>query len=217
VHYGDLWRHGRPDAPQADTRALQPASRDLLAKEFAIIGCAFNSLTTEQFRDQLTQALREFATEPIDENLWNWFLERIYLSQATSRTGYLPEAEHLLTEINHTHTARAILLLPGDGAGLFWSNSPHLGEVGLTLEEQGHWRRVIIEKPFGHDLESAQKLNKEIRRLSTKDRSIGSITISGKRQFRISSYSDSEMDCLSLSGIETTLTPSRLLRPSVSE
>ena len=37
-----------------------------------------------------------------------------------------------------------------------------LGEQGLTSEEHGHWRRVIIEKPFGSDLESAKALNREI-------------------------------------------------------
>lgn len=37
-----------------------------------------------------------------------------------------------------------------------------LGAVGLTQEENGHWRRVIIEKPFGHDLDSARALNKNI-------------------------------------------------------
>jgi glucose-6-phosphate 1-dehydrogenase len=38
-----------------------------------------------------------------------------------------------------------------------------LGEVGLLREEEGRWRRVIIEKPFGHDLESARVLNRQIR------------------------------------------------------
>ena len=37
-----------------------------------------------------------------------------------------------------------------------------LGESGLAAEEEGQWRRVVIEKPFGHDLESARALNREI-------------------------------------------------------
>ncbi len=39
----------------------------------------------------------------------------------------------------------------------------HLGAAGLSHQEGGHWRRVIIEKPFGHDLESAKALNREIK------------------------------------------------------
>src|SRR5439155_8939304 len=38
-----------------------------------------------------------------------------------------------------------------------------LGKVGLSKQENEHWRRVVIEKPFGHDLESAKALNREIK------------------------------------------------------
>ena len=40
-----------------------------------------------------------------------------------------------------------------------------LGAAGLTREENGRWRRVIIEKPFGHDFASAQALNQGIRQV----------------------------------------------------
>src|SRR5258708_24911370 len=39
----------------------------------------------------------------------------------------------------------------------------HMGPVGLSHQEKGRWRRVVIEKPFGHDLESAKALNREIK------------------------------------------------------
>src|SRR6185295_17506020 len=44
-----------------------------------------------------------------------------------------------------------------------------LGAAGLTAEDQDHWRRVIIEKPFGSDLESAQALNRDIQQVLKED------------------------------------------------
>ena len=38
-----------------------------------------------------------------------------------------------------------------------------LGAAGLSKQENGQWRRIVIEKPFGHDLESAKALNREIK------------------------------------------------------
>jgi len=38
----------------------------------------------------------------------------------------------------------------------------HLGQSGLAAQDEQHWRRVVVEKPFGHDLESAKALNKQI-------------------------------------------------------
>ena len=70
-----------------------------------------------------------------------------------------------------------------------------LGKAELTLETNGRWRRVIIEKPFGHDLASAGALNKEILKTLHESqiyridhylggRSTASITIWGKRPSR---------------------------------
>src|SRR5437763_16827546 len=44
-----------------------------------------------------------------------------------------------------------------------------LGAIDLTHEEDNHWRRVVIEKPFGNDLESAKKLNQEIKQVLNED------------------------------------------------
>src|SRR5205807_6930738 len=44
-----------------------------------------------------------------------------------------------------------------------------LGAIDLTREEDSKWRRVVIEKPFGRDLESAKKLNQEIKQVLNED------------------------------------------------
>jgi glucose-6-phosphate 1-dehydrogenase len=141
------------------------AARHLLAKEFAIVGCAFNSLTTDQFREHLTAGMREFVTEPLDEELWNWFLQRIYfISGDFQDAATYQQLSSQLADINQTHTAAGnYFYYLATAPAFFGQIVRQLGQVGLTREEHGQWRRVIIEKPFGHDLESARNLNSEIK------------------------------------------------------
>jgi glucose-6-phosphate 1-dehydrogenase len=67
-----------------------------------------------------------------------------------------------------------------------------LGQCCLTKEETGHWARVIIEKPFGHDLESAKKLNQELNQVLTEkqiyriDHYLGKETVQNVMVFRFS-------------------------------
>jgi len=56
-----------------------------------------------------------------------------------------------------------------------------LGQVGLTKEEAGHWARVIIEKPFGHDLQSAAPTHEELKQVLNETRSTESTHYLGKR------------------------------------
>ena len=50
----------------------------LLSKHFAVIGVSRSEMTHEQFREKMGAELREFATAAFDEQLWNWFAERLY-------------------------------------------------------------------------------------------------------------------------------------------
>src|SRR5579863_1028459 len=59
--------------------ALYNLAKDgLLSRNFAIVGFAYNDFTQEQFRQTLTAEIAEFATSPVDADLWRWFEERIY-------------------------------------------------------------------------------------------------------------------------------------------
>src|ERR1700675_3871743 len=57
------------------------AKSHLLSPQFAVIGFSYDSITTEAFRWAPTKDVKEFATEPGDTKLWDWFLERIYYVQ----------------------------------------------------------------------------------------------------------------------------------------
>src|SRR5215475_12030628 len=155
------------------------AQENLLSREFAIIGFAFDQMTTESFRNQLSKDVAKFASDPVDEKMWQWFLERIYYVQGdfADPAAYqrLKDQIAAVEKKHNTHGNRFHYLAV---APKFFSPIvKKLGEAGLTKEEHGTWTHVIVEKPFGHDLESAIQLNKELKE-----------TLTEKQIYRIDHY-----------------------------
>jgi glucose-6-phosphate 1-dehydrogenase len=142
------------------------AKDNLLSKEFALVGFARNELTSEQFRDEIGKEIGEFATTTIDPDLWHWFSRRIYYLSGDFAA---PEAYQALGELLQTidkeHGTRGnYFYYLATAPAFFGPIITQLGNAGL-VNENHCWRRVIIEKPFGHDYESAIALNKEIRKV----------------------------------------------------
>jgi glucose-6-phosphate 1-dehydrogenase len=136
----------------------------LLPKDFALIGVARTSKDNACFRRDLGAALREFGTEEVLADDWQWFVERMqYLQGEFDDPGVYDELARLIAEAGKAHRI--------GGNCLFYLATPpqafativrRLGAAGLVHQAEGKWRRVIIEKPFGTDLLSAQALNREI-------------------------------------------------------
>ena len=142
------------------------AKDNLLSKEFALIGFARNELNTEQFRQMISNEISDFATTKVDPDLWHWFERRIYYIQGDFDD---PKAYQILvnqlTDIDRDHGTRGNYFYYLATAPRFFSTIVNqLGASGLVNEDTG-WRRVIIEKPFGRDYDSAVALNKEIRKV----------------------------------------------------
>jgi glucose-6-phosphate 1-dehydrogenase len=142
------------------------AKDNLLSKEFALVGFARNDLTSEQFRDMIGKEIGEYATTKVDPDLWHWFSRRIYYI-----TGAFDDAEaygklrDLLVQIDKEHGTRGnYFYYLATAPNFFAPIVKQLGAAGLVTEEKG-WRRVIIEKPFGRNYDSAVALNKEIRQV----------------------------------------------------
>jgi glucose-6-phosphate 1-dehydrogenase len=151
-------------------RKLIPALYNLakakfLSRDFAVIGFARKELTTEQFRQQLTEDVKKFATSSVEPEVWDWFLQRIYyLSGDLKNPKTYEKLKDLLSQVSKTHNARGNYFYYLSVAPVFFGEIVRqLGAAGLVREENGQWRRVIIEKPFGRDLESARALNAEIK------------------------------------------------------
>lgn len=143
------------------------AAENLLARDFAIIGFAYNDQSTESFRAQLSKDIQTFATSPVDPNMWDWFLQRLYYVQGDFKDpASYQKLKEVLGQICGEHGIHGNYLYYLATAPTFFEEIVRqLGAAGLSQEVDGSWRRVIIEKPFGHDLDSAKALNGEIKQI----------------------------------------------------
>lgn len=140
------------------------AKGDLLSREFAVVGVARSGMTFEAFRQKLTQEIREFATAQVETGLWEWFAQRVYYVAGDIGDGSTyQQLRTLLEKVDKEHGTRGnYLYYLATSPNFFCEIVKQLGEAGLAREADGRWRRVVIEKPFGTDLESARTLNREI-------------------------------------------------------
>jgi glucose-6-phosphate 1-dehydrogenase len=146
---------------------LNLAQEEVLPKQFAIIGCAGNELTTEVFRKNLGAELPQFAHDPIDLKMWDWLSQRIYFVKGDFQD---PETykrlQQQISEVEKLHnTGGNKFFYLAVAPRFFTPIVQQLGNAGLVREENGKWARIIIEKPFGHDLESARLLNAELKKV----------------------------------------------------
>ncbi|SAL24889.1 glucose-6-phosphate dehydrogenase [Caballeronia telluris] len=153
-------------------RLLMPAlynlsSDGLLDEGMQIVGVNHGARETSDFRDELTQSLRKFAadrastfhTSQLNEKAWNWVVERTqYFAGEFESDDTFEGLKQLLSTIK---TGNVVFYLAVT-ARFFKPIVEHLGRAGLLKEENGNFRRIVIEKPFGTDLASAKDLNAHI-------------------------------------------------------
>src|SRR5213595_124859 len=144
---------------------------DLLSDSFAVIGVARAELNDEEFRQRLRDDMKEFATNKVDEKVWTWLEERLYyLSGDFKDDQTFTRLKELLEKIDKERQAQGnYFFYLATAPEYFAPVVEKLGAIDLTHEEDNHWRRVVIEKPFGRDLESAKKLNQEIKQVLNED------------------------------------------------
>ena len=136
----------------------------VLPAEFAIVGLSRTEMSHDDFRDKMKTAIAEFSeNKRIDEDVWNSFAQGLYY--LPSNIDNADDYKKLDEFLQHIDAERGT-----QGNRVFYlSTAPeHYGEAvkqlanaGLTKQEK-NWARVIIEKPFGIDLESAQLLNRQV-------------------------------------------------------
>src|SRR5262249_52027434 len=137
-----------------------------LSRDFAIICTSRSEMSTEAFREQITSDIKNFATSEFEPELWDWFRKRIYYISGDVKS---PESyqrmKALIEQADREHSAHGnYFFYLATSPDFFGEIVRQLGAAGLTKEENGQWRRVIIEKPFGHDLESARALNIDLKK-----------------------------------------------------
>lgn len=158
---GDLT--GRKLAP-----ALYNLGREgMLPANFAAIGFARRDKTHSQFREEIKEDINSFSrVKPVDEAFWKNFQEKLFYhkSEFDDDNGY-KALDKFLKELD------AKLATKGNRIYYLSVQPKYFPIIIKKLKENGliydskdsqKWSRVIIEKPFGHDLQSAEELQKEI-------------------------------------------------------
>jgi len=185
-------------------RKLVPALYNLsreqqLPANFATVGFARREKSHDDFRAEMKKSTSEFSrTKPLDEKVWNYFSERLFYHQSEfdKPEGY----QRLKTYLEELDTKFGT-----KGNRVFYlSTQPryfpviikHMNESGLIYpfneKGGGKWSRVIIEKPFGHDLDSAKALQAELmnyiheKQIFRIDHYLGKETVQNILAFRFS-------------------------------
>jgi glucose-6-phosphate 1-dehydrogenase len=140
------------------------AAAGLLPENFAILGVARADKNDQAFRADLTEELKSFATNKVDDAIWKGLVEKVYYLRGNFDEGPTYEALKVrLDEIEKKHnTGKSRLYYLATGADYFPKIAELLGQSDMVKQEQDVWRRVIVEKPFGTDLESAESLNRSL-------------------------------------------------------
>ncbi|GGO23078.1 glucose-6-phosphate dehydrogenase [Microbispora bryophytorum] len=147
-------------------RKLLPAiydlgNRGLLPPGFSLVGFARRDWAHEDFAQVTYEAVKEHARTPFREEVWKQLSEGIHFCPGEfGDDGAFDVLAMMLREIDETRGT-------GGNYAFYLSVPPkffplvieQLKRTNLAKGPDGSWRRVVIEKPFGHDLKSAQELN----------------------------------------------------------
>src|SRR5579883_3129905 len=146
------------------------AKTQVLSREFAIIGVARSVMSDDDFRKKLTEDIKQFATETVDNDIWEWFGKRLYYVPGDfDDKNVYTKLKEVLARVDQEHTTHGNhFYYLATAANYFGLIVEQLAANGL-MEQNQHWRRVIVEKPFGHDLESAKALNQQLLKVVKED------------------------------------------------
>lgn len=157
-------------------KKLMPAiydltNRGLLPPGFALTGFARREWEDQDFVKVVRDAVEEHARTPFREETWKQLAQGIRFVQGTFDD---PEAfEHLRQTVEELDETRGT----GGNHAFYLSVPPssfptvlsQLANSGLSKSDGDAWRRVVVEKPFGHDLQSAQELNEVVSEVFKQD------------------------------------------------
>ncbi len=136
------------------------ASQELLSSH-AMVGIDRVEMDSETYRQSLNEEIESYVGSGFKQDLWDANVGKVYYTPGDFRN---PESyqqlKTLLLEVDKEQGAPGnYLFYLATPPSFFGVIATELGKAGLAQEADGRWRRIIIEKPFGWDLESARELN----------------------------------------------------------
>src|SRR5580700_3619913 len=142
------------------------ATNGLLPDDFCIVGVARKGMSSDELTESLLKGLKQYATRKVDDALARRLLGCVTCIEAdpkdpASFDAMREQLDRLETERKTAGNRLFYLATPPNA---FLPISKELGRTGM-LEENGVWRRLVVEKPFGTDLASAKALNSELLKL----------------------------------------------------
>ena len=153
------------------TRKLLPAfynlaKAHLLPEQFAVVGVARTPMSSEQFRESVRENICHLhgSERDFDSGTCDWVVERLsYVSGDYRDRHSYQELTTLLHELDQTRKSPGnYLYYLATPPQLFLDVVQQLDRCGLAKQQNGKWRRFVIEKPFGVDLRSAKELNRRL-------------------------------------------------------
>ena len=165
-----------------------------MPSDFRIVGFARREKTDASWRLELRAALDQFSrTKPVDEKVWRAFAEKLSYCQGdlTDDAAY-KKLEELLTSFGSAPLRENLLFYLAISPSQFGEVVEQIHRCGLLNKESSAWQRIVVEKPFGHDLASAHALNRELTRYAHEqqvfriDHYLGKETVQNILMFRFS-------------------------------
>ena len=143
----------------------------LLPEKFALIAVDRLEMTSEMYREHIRLAISAFASDKhyaqqLDVVNLEKLLNVIHYQQGDfSDSKFYQELSEKIHDIQKTNQIQKnVVFYLAVAARFFGSIVEKLGAAQLLKESENSWRRVIVEKPFGHDVESSKVLNLELRK-----------------------------------------------------
>src|SRR4051812_42217309 len=164
----------------------------LLGEHFGVIGVSRSPMSDDEFRARGSEDLQEADGGKPDGAIVDWLVKRLhYVPLDAENPASYQDLAAKITEVDREYDAAGnVVFYLATAPQLFGPTVRQLGHAGLSVEQDGHWRRVVIEKPFGHDLDSARALNHEILQVLRKtqvyriDHYLGKETVQNILAFR---------------------------------
>ncbi len=167
-----------------------------MPSSFRVIGFARREKTDDSWRQELRAALDQFSrTKPVDDKVWTEFAKNVFYCQGDlTETPAYEKLEKMLTGFGQAPLRENLLFYLATQPSQFGEAVQQLHNAGLLHKngEESGWQRIVVEKPFGHDLESAKALNQELTRFAREqqvfriDHYLGKETVQNILMFRFS-------------------------------